>query len=366
MDICDYTLFSGWTVITDGYKNIGVTDFEYNPYQLPSSVRIFRQGDGDTDFMLNNGLVWLSGRYVNNNNSLPNTVRVLNKGTYNEPPSNLNHLNNGLIYIGYRQFYDYQKTGYQVPSSFPDSLMYVGTEAFRYSSIGGDINLKAPFIGASAFKDCSGITSFNLDITDKQYDGSYIGEGALGIYEHKPYPPDNWPLPKDITLNSVTIKGYEKIINPFLYGNEATYVKKLQIIGNGKTEVVNGDFYVSDSIEFGDGVVSLGYFFISGWNMQTSWVSQDVWTKTKTVTLGKDITSMWYSTGWTPSDDYLISAEKVYIEKSDDIFLKSYPNVAIKQLFGDVDAIYVPSSIYNEYTTYGGSWTQFLSKISPY
>lgn len=365
MEICEQTIFTGTTPMAQGYKNI-VEDDDYalSSYSLPSSARIFGQSNSANTASLNNGLVMLYG-FPHVRGGLPNTTRTIDlaNGLDGYPISSVN---NGLLSI-------YNRNGeVKLPQSFPDSLMYIGEWTYcptigNTPTVSGRVKLKAPFIDRAAFSDCSGITSFDLDVSDKDNEGSYIKQGALqATFSLGEWSSTHYGEPYVSSLKTVKIKGYENIDTPF--GGENSYnirLDTLEIEGNGNTTAKLGEVAVKNTVVFGDGIKNIEGTFIWGWRQDGTGTTD---TYCDSITFGKDITHIDGRRLWT--DGVLkygpYATNKLYITKDNGVFLPSITyNERLTKALGACKKIYVPSVVYQDYLN-NETWQPLLTKVEPY
>lgn len=366
MEVCEIKSLSGSTPILNGYKFVGTTeDYDLMSYSLPSSVRIYGQGNSGSTVSFNTGLVITYGHL--NGGGLPRTLRSIGGEPLGTPIVGVSSWNNGLLRIGGGTYMDQVLTSsVHPPSNFPDTLKYIGQYAFYHSELSGSIKLKSPFIDTHAFEACSGITSFELDVSSVDNEGSYINRDALATYRtsdssFRPNPPlSNLPLKR------VTIKGYETIDHPL--GEGFSYVpllNKLEIEGNGNTTATLGEIPVKNTVIFGDGVKDIRGTYIWGWNTNGTAVTD---TYCDSITFGKDITNIEGGKPW--SEGVLrygpYATNSLYITKDDGVFLPSVNyNYSLSDAFGACQTIYVPSVVYQSYLT-NDQWQPLLTKLEPY
>ncbi len=400
MDFCERIIASGDTAVPQGAVGVNCwASGETISVSLPSSVRAvdtFENNGGHVSVSLNSGLVYYQGQTDQINGGLPSSLKWLDTGQGNG--CNFSP-NNGLMIIGDSAFEGGVCMSGNHNSNIPKSVKFIGERAYRNSLINGTVKCKAPFVAENAFEYCSGITSFNFDVSDVENTNSYILNPFFTYKEYCDGYHDGWkgPAIQDFPLKSIFLKGYEWVyLNMIRSGNFSTIprLNKIEIIGNGNTKVGWGtnedeDYnpikynegcdcnLFANEVIIGDGVKTLSSTIMAVvpdpdpiYPDIPSTAHPDRYNKparNTRIRLGKDIEAIYYAyIGHEVLGGYWsFYTERLEITKDDGIMLPNETSTNINKIFGGCTAIYVPSKVYQAYLA-ADNWSGMASRINSY
>ena len=402
MDFCERIIASGDTSVPQGAVGVNCwASGETISVSLPSSVRgvhTFENNGGHVSVSLNSGLVLYKGTTDQINGGLPSSLKWLD--THNSWNGNNQNPNNGLMIIGDSAFEGGLCMSGNHNSNIPKSVKFIGERAYRNSLINGTVKCKAPFVAENAFEYCSGVTSFNFDVSDVENTNSYILNPFFTYKEYCDGYHDGYPGPPiaDLPLKSIFLKGYEWVyLNMMRNGNLSTIprLNKIEIIGNGNTKVGWGtnedeDYnpikynegcdctLFANEVIIGDGVKTLSTTIMAVVPNPDP-IYPDIpetanpdrnnkAARNTRIRLGKDIENIFYvHIGFpTGEHDYCsFHTERLEITKDDGIMLPNETRENINNIFGGCTAIYVPSKVYQAYLA-ADNWSGMASRINSY
>lgn len=401
MDFCKQIVVSGDTTVPQGAVGVRCSNTSVS---LPSSVRAVDVAS-NASVSLNSGIAFYRGWPSQISGSLPSSLRWLS--TQQSVDGNNLSPNNGLITIGYSAFEGRICMSGNHNSTIPKSVKFIADRAYRNSLISGVVKCKTPFIEGNAFEYCSGITSFNFDVSDVENTNSYILNPFFTYKEYCDGYHDGWkgPAIQDFPLKSIFLKGYEWVdLDMIRYGDLSTIprLNKIEIIGNGNTKIgwirnedEEYDPYMHGSQDPYDGGCECCLFaneVIIGDGVKTlcstimavvpdpdpvypdipSTAHPDRYNKAARNTrirLGKDIENIFYTHIGFPiegeHDYWSFYTERLEITKDDGIMLPNETSENINKIFGGCTAIYVPSKVYQAYLA-ADNWSGMTSRINSY